>query len=171
MNMRAESLMTAERLRELLHYDPETGVFTWRKSASNRVAVGMVAGTLSKRGYVCIAVDGKTYKAHRLAFLWMTGCFPKRLVDHEDRNTSNNRWKNLRDATYSQNISNAKVYRTNTTGVKGVERWRGSGGNWRACIRINGKRKHLGFFHDFDLAVEFRQLVAEMVFGEFARHA
>ncbi|WP_088504320.1 HNH endonuclease [Burkholderia ubonensis] len=168
--MTEASVLTAERLRELLDYDPDSGLFTRRVVVCNGTKVGEIAGSLNDRGYVCISVDGRTYKAHRLAFLWMTGSFPVYEVDHEDLNRSNNRWKNLRSATHSQNISNAKKYSTNTSGEKGVESWHGRGGQWRAVIRINGKRKHLGYFDDFELAVEFRRLAADMIFGDFARH-
>jgi|SRR5262249_13953776 len=89
-------LVTAERLREVLSYDPETGTFTWRVSGGGRRTSG-VAGHHDRawKGYVCIAVDGRKYRAQRLAFLYMTGDWPPAQIDHINGDTSDNRWANL----------------------------------------------------------------------------
>lgn len=162
-------MLTAERLRELLDYDPETGIFTWRKTLSNRAVAGKVAGSPNGKGYIRITLDRRRYVAHRLAHLWMTGAFPVYDLDHENTIRSDNKWKNLRHATRAQNIANAKTFCTSRSGVKGVF-WSGRDQNWRATICINGRNKHLGSFDDIGLAAEFRRLAADMVFGEFARH-
>ena len=98
--------LTQARLKELLHYDPETGTFTWRLRRGP-AAPGASAGTLHRRtGYLVIKVDGRQYLAHRLAFLYMTGQWPPDDTDHINRMKTDNRWRNLRAATRSQNVGN-----------------------------------------------------------------
>lgn len=103
--------LTQEIVRELLDYNPETGVFTWRPrdrkwfntdriwNSWNAKLAGKPAGTPHRSGYIWIGLNGKLLAAHRLAFLWMAGAWPTRQVDHRDRDRANNRWTNLRDAT------------------------------------------------------------------------
>ena len=113
-------MLTVERLRELLHYNPETGVFTYRVTRKG-VSKGKVAGWHGKtdsRRRICL--DGKTYLASRLAFLYMTGCWPKNEADHIDTNPTNDQWSNLRDATRVENCRNKSHYKNSKTGVKGV---------------------------------------------------
>jgi hypothetical protein len=98
-------MMNANRLRALVAYNPETGLFTSRVKR-HLVSVGQTLGGLDAKGYVRIKLDGKFYKAHRLAFLYVTGEWPSDDVDHEDRNKSNNRWGNIRDAGKSVNGMN-----------------------------------------------------------------
>lgn len=135
-------MISQDRLKELLHYDPETGEFTWAMPGKNRV-VGRVAGTLS-RGYIRIRVDIQRYSAHRLAFLWMEGRWPEDEVDHIDGEKTNNRWANLRDASRAENMQNERKARTSSsTGILGVSLFRGK---FAASIKTDGKKKHLGFF-------------------------
>jgi hypothetical protein len=137
--------LTAERLRQVLHYDPETGFFTWRERISIRIMPGNVAGALGKRGYLIVGIDGRHHYAHRLAWLYMTGSWPARQIDHEDRVRINNRWNNLRLATPAQNAHNASARRNNTSGVPGVS-WDKRRGCWIAKICINRKQLYLGSF-------------------------
>lgn len=104
--------LTQERLKSVLHYDQDTGLFTWsvdmktgRGNGRIHVKAGSKAGT-PDRGYIRIGVDGTRYWAHRLAFLWMTGSFPQLHVDHMDGNHSNNKWGNLRDVSPMVNMQN-----------------------------------------------------------------
>jgi hypothetical protein len=101
-------MLTAERLRELLDYDPETGRFIWRKDhpTAKHIKAGSVAGTKNGRGYWVIGVAGAKYVAHRLAWLYVTGEWPAHLVDHENGDRLDNRFANLREATDSQNNFN-----------------------------------------------------------------
>jgi len=142
--------MTQEELKTLLRYDPETGEFFWIHARGNLKA-GALAGTSDKQGYRVIVINGKCHKAHRLAFLYMKGEFPPDMVDHINRNTGDNRWENLREATRSQNCQNKKA--------KGIHRMKRNG-KWMAYIKLNGKLKHLGYFHTKDEAKSVR-LAAE----------
>lgn len=157
--------LTQERLKELLHYDPETGVFTWRVDRSN-VREGTVAGGVGQRGYVKLSVDGVSYPAHRLAFLYMTAEFPK-FVDHRDRVTSNNAWANLRGCTHSQNICNTVSRSYNTSGYKGVA-WHKASGKYRARIMENGISYHLGVFACPREAAHAYNCAAIQLHGDFA---
>jgi|ERR1700720_213694 len=115
--------LTVERLRERLSYDPESGIFTWRVAvgcARCRRKPGDLAGRLLDRGYRQIKIEGRQYLAHRLAVHYMTGAWPEHEVDHRDLDKSNNRWDNLRAATSSQNKSNTRRQRNNTSGFKAL---------------------------------------------------
>lgn len=162
--------LTAERLREVLHYDPETGVFTWLVKTSNRVHVGRVAGTSHKIGYRMIAIDGHLYYAHRLTWFYMTGKWPNAALDHGNLDKDDNRFANLREATMSQNLANTRARSDNTSGLKGVG-WDERRGKWMARITTRGKRRHLGRF-DCPAAAHLAYVVAaHKHFGEFARSA
>ena len=116
--------LTRARLRELFHYDPETGLFTRLITTSSRARAGMVAGSLHGEGYLSIRIDGRLYLSHHLAWFYMTGRWPRRIIDHEDTDGTNNRWVNLRKANKSGNGANARLSRANTSGFKGVSRGR-----------------------------------------------
>jgi len=98
--------LTQERLKELLHYDPETGEFTWQVDRGLNVKAGDAAGYTGAAGYRVIGVLGKNRRAHRVAFLYMTGDWPDYQVDHKDGDRLNNRWANLRACTSAQNMQN-----------------------------------------------------------------
>jgi HNH endonuclease len=161
-------ILTAERLREVLDYNPETGVFTWKMSHGNGVKAGNVAGRNAGRGYRQISVDKKLYGEHRLAFLFMTGEFPPQFVDHIDCDPSNNRWRNLRSATLSQNGANRRLNTNNKVGLKGVKFNRGK---FVATIKKDGKMTHLGRFATADAAHKAYNNAATETFGQFARVA
>ncbi|MGA2636601.1 HNH endonuclease signature motif containing protein [Methylocella sp.] len=112
------SKITAESVRELFDYEPESGLLT-RLVAAGKARIGDIAGTLTKDGYIQLKIDYQCYKAHRVIFLMMTGRWPDPEVDHIDRNPSNNAWINLREATESQNGAN-RCARPNNTGFPGV---------------------------------------------------
>lgn len=138
--------ITAQRLRDLLAYCPETGVFTNRVTRGARAIVGAVAGSRGAVGYVEIRVDRVLYYAHRLAWLYMTGEWPSEVIDHRDADRANNRWSNLRSVTRGVNQENRRVAaRTNKSGFLGVAVDKRRGGH-RATIVVRGKQKHIGSF-------------------------
>lgn len=161
--------LTAEKLRELLHYNQRTGVFTWKVSCRG-IQAGSVAGcvAIKKDGhqYVVIRIN-KLYYAHRLAYMWMTGQFPIKLVDHKDGNGTNNRWKNIRPASSRQNSHNSKISSTNTSGFKGVHP--NGSGLWVAQIKIDGRTKTLGTFDTAEEAARAYDFEAAACHGKFAR--
>lgn len=161
-------MLTAERLKQVLHYDPDTGIFTWLVS-SGRVSRGTSAGT-NKDGYINISVDRRLYRAHRLAWLYMTGQWPNELLDHKDLNRSNNRWDNIRAANSFGNSCNSPKPSNNTSGYKGV-RWYKANERWSAQIQINRKSVHLGYFDRAEEAHAAYCTAANELFGEFARVA
>jgi hypothetical protein len=144
----ATEILTQARLKELLHYDPETGCFVWRVARSARAKAGTVAGSLW-RGYVNISVDAKIYTAHRLAWLYVTGAWPTNVIDHINRFRSDNRWCNLRLSTQTLNAQNARLRRDNQSGAKGVS-WHEGNRKWRARIQADKKQLFLGWFSTFE---------------------
>ena len=157
------NLISIQRLKELLNYDPDTGEFTWRVGKRGLYA-GDIAGCIAKHHYRVIRLDNKLYYAHRLAFFWSTGRWPK-YVDHKNRCTLDNRFSNLREASMSENLMNARRPRNNTTGYKGV--WFDKNvGRYRA--EVSGD--HIpGFFVTAKEAHEAYMVEAKKRFGEFAR--
>jgi hypothetical protein len=161
--------LTQERLKELLSYDPLTGVFLWRGGQKKTVS-GQVAGTVDKDGYIIICADQKLYRAHRLAWLWMTGEWPKGQIDHEDLDKRNNRFSNLRDATKSQNMRNLKCRSTSTTGLKGVQ-FDARRNLYYANITTEGRKTWLGYHATAELAAAAYRAAAAEQHQEFARVA
>lgn len=138
--------LTAERVRELLHYDPATGVFTWKvKTNKSRNSVGKVAGVADRKtGYVLVGIDYQHIRAHRLAWLYMTGSMPANEIDHINTNKSDNGWANLREATTQTNGQNKrKANKNSIVGLLGVSPHRG---RYMARIKVDGKHKYLGTF-------------------------
>ena len=166
----ASDLITAERLRALLHYDPETGVFTWRVSRHHPRA-GVEAGYRRSDGYMEIRLDGRGsrhYRMSRLAWLYVTGEWPAAEIDHIDGVRANNRWSNLREATPSQNRWNGKTPKHNTSGFKGVS-WHRHRGKWVANINAHRKRQFLGEFDTPWQAYQAYLKRAAELHGEYAR--
>ena len=158
--------LTANQARELLTYDPDTGSFFWAATRNNRTRKGQEAGSLSDEGYVCVKVGGRSYKAHRLAWLMSYGEWPAEQIDHIDHCRSNNRLENLRQVTHVDNHRNKSLRVVNTSGVTGVH-W--SKGYWIARIGVFGKRVHLGQFRSLDAAAAARK-EAEAANGFHANH-
>ncbi len=143
--------LPAERLRELLNYDPKTGIFTWRIDRRAKARPGSLAGTITPSGYRNIWTDGYNYRAHRLAWLYVYGKWPAGQIDHINRVRSDNRIANLRIVTHAQNMENRKVQRNNTSGYTGVYPDR-DGRRFSARISSNGKWLYLGHFKTAELA-------------------
>lgn len=138
--------LTIERLKIVLNYNAETGLFTWLVSNSNRAKVGSVAGNKIPVGYIIIRIDGINHYAHRLAWFYMTGEWPKEQVDHKNTIKDDNRWVNLREATHAENQRNKNFLKNNKLKVKGVRKFRDK---YRAEIWSNGKNISLGTFLTF----------------------
>lgn len=161
-------MLTAERLREKLSYDPETGLFTrlikYKRRSKHRP---QAVGRLSQQGYVEINVDQKRYKAHRLAWLYMTGAWPIKSIDHRDQVKDNNRWANLREATKAQNMQNCGVISSNTSGVRGVY-WNKAAKKWQAYIKVDKQYTYLGLHETIESAAICRRAAELKLHKEFA---
>lgn len=166
-------MITQEELKTVVNYDPDSGDFTWLLKNSIRVKVGGIAGSVvenkkSKKSYRYITISYGRYRAHRLAWLYMTGEFPKGEIDHINHNGVDNRWCNLRDVTKLENLKNMSAYSNNTSGVAGIY-WHKLREKWMAGIKLNGKSKCLGYFDSFFDAVCVRKS-AEKIYGFHKNH-
>lgn len=157
--------MTAKELRQFLDYDPETGIFTRKKTLSNNTpkTVGGPDGDYWK-----ISVCGRRVRAHRLAWLWMTGEWPKGVIDHRDGDGRNNCWSNLRDVSQRENMLNQKRRSTNKSGVMGVT-WSKTEARWIAQIMAEGRNLRLGSFKSKADAIRVRK-TAERRLGFHPNH-
>ena len=142
----ADSCLTAERLRSLVHYSETLGLFTRLVDVRKYKAGTAAKGTLS-HGYVRVSVGGRSYAAHRLAWLWMTGNWPKQDIDHIDGDRANNRWANLRDVSRSMNLENMHQAKSHnkSTGLLGAH-LHPQTGNYTSRIQVRGKDVYLGSF-------------------------
>ena len=168
-----DSDVSPERVREILDYDPQTGRFRWKRREENGAwwngrYAGTVAGGCDSKGYRRIAIDNRGHRAHRLAWVWVTGRWPDREVDHIDGNRANNAWANLRLASTAQNRANSRVHKDNVAGMKGVSRYLNYT-LWRARIYVRGKDIALGYFKSPEEAQAAYQAAALKYNGEFAR--
>lgn len=144
----AHASLTAATLRERLNYDPDTGKFTWRVAVYNGLPKpGTEAGSLDARGYVVCKIEGRRCQAHRLAWLYMYGEWPKQQIDHINRDPADNRIANLREASAKENHQNMAPTVKNKSGFIGVS-WNARQRKWLAHIKTDGKTKHLGCFDD-----------------------
>ena len=157
--------LTAEYLRSVLHYDPVSGIFTWKISNSNRVKVGDVAGSLDGGGYLRIRVCSRLYQAHRLAWLHTCGNWPEDQIDHTNRIRTDNRIDNLREVTNKQNQQNKSKSSLNTSGYQGVH-WYKQSSKWQALIMHNQKRIHLGYFSILEEAISARKAAEKLYWSD-----
>jgi hypothetical protein len=167
--------LTAERARQLLHYDPESGKLFWRADVYTGKPKrlfrqsGSEAGTAKDGHYVIVCIDYTDFFGHRLAWLIQTGEWPERELDHIDMDRRNNRWVNLREATGNQNRANSKGRAR--SGFKGVTTHKYSPGSFMAQITVNGANKYLGSYRTPEEAHAAYCRAARLFFGEFARSA
>lgn len=159
--------LTQARLKELLHYNPRTGQFTWLQNRG-RVSIGTIAGTPDKDGYILIRVDYIKYKAHRLVFLYMTGKMPREEVDHVEHNPADNRLSKLQETTRIKNCRNVSIQSRNKSGVTGVF-WSDRLNKWCARIRVNREDFWLGVFTQKQKAIKARR-AAERRYGFHPNH-
>ena len=150
--------ITLQTLKELLDYNPETGIFTWKVKRWRELAGQEVKGSPDKGGYKTIKLFQKRYKLHRLAWFYVYGCWPQNCIDHIDGNVINNKITNLRDVTKQQNCQNIrKANKSNKfSKVLGVHLYTDKRWNitkkWVARIGINGKTKTIGYFDSIEKA-------------------
>jgi len=168
-------MITQQELKSHLDYDPQTGVFYWRPREGvrrewNTRYAGTVAGYRAGSSYRQISLKGKSYYAHRLAWMYVYGCFPKEAIDHVNCDKDDNRIENLREATPRQNNGNMPLRKDNTSGYKGVY-WNKQRRAWQVTIHYKGKSKYLGLFADIDAARGAYLEAARDRFGSFARAA
>lgn len=145
------NILTAEFVRSAIHYDPATGIITWRSRddvlprVNKRFAGKRAAIPLGPDCYPLIRLKGRLYGAHRIIWLYVTGKWPEREIDHRDCDKGNNIWTNLREATPTENKGNQKRRVDNTTGLKGVC-YRPKRKKWTAQIKDGPKIRYLGIF-------------------------
>lgn len=149
-------MITRERLKQLLQYNKDTGVFT-------SLVKNKTVGSLTDKGYVRLNLDKHLYMAHRIAWFYMTGEFPSVEIDHIDGDRSNNEWSNLRCATRKQNMENTALFCTSTSGHRGVT-WYKRNGKWGATAFHNGKRHFAGLYASADEAAQAAKKLRDELF-------
>lgn len=148
--------ITQERLRELLTYDSDTGVFKHKKTRKG-AREGSIAGSDNGKRQIRISLDGRLYLAHKLAWLYVHGIYPDDEIDHINRVRNDNRICNLRIAKHFENMQNFPVPKSNTSGFIGVS-FNKNSGKWEAYIRTKGRKIYLGKFDSIHDAVEARKI-------------
>lgn len=158
--------MNQQILKELLNYNPDTGVFTWAND-SKRVKTGTKAGTITNQGYVRIKILDKVYMAHRLAWLYVYGVMPSEQIDHINHDKADNRIENLREATNQQNQFNKPKSKYSKSNYKGISFHKRSN-KWLAQININKVNTYLGIFDTEEEAALAYQNKSKEIHKEFA---
>lgn len=153
--------LTQSRLKQLLNYDQDTGVFRWRithgRMNAGDVAGGIRAGNAGDGGgYRCIRIDRAIYYGSRLAFLYMEGSFPNNHMDHINHNRSDNRWLNLREVTRKENSKNQSIPSNNKSGVMGVS-WYKRYNKYVVHINVGGRKKFIGYYETLNKAKTARK--------------
>lgn len=145
----AKADLTAARLREVLHYEPATGIFTWARPTGRRTKPGDIAGSAEGRGYWAIRIETERYKAHRLAWLYQYGEWPQGDLDHINGDRCDNRITNLREASRSTNIQNLRTAKShNRSGFLGVilDLSKKTSKRYTARIVYGGRQHSLGYY-------------------------
>ena len=160
--------LTQERLREVLDYNPNTGVFIWKVATANAIKVGSVAGATEGSGYTQIQIDTCLYHAKRLAWLYVFGRWPNDQIDHINGDRQDDRIANLRDVSVAENNMNQRIPSNNTSGVMGVS-WRECRKKWHAQIGHKKKKIFLGYYKTLSEAISARK-AAERQYGFHMNH-
>ena len=142
-----EQIMDQTTVKKLFDYDPTTGQLTRRERLGRRSKLGEIVGHADTDGYLQTSINYKIYRVHRLIWMWVHGVWPACELDHVDRNNTNNRITNLREATTQINLHNKSTYKNNWSGTPGVQ-WYAPTCKWVVKISAGGKRIHLGYFRD-----------------------
>jgi HNH endonuclease/AP2 domain len=159
-------MLTIEELREIIAYDPDTGLLTWKRKTGDKVVVGSVAGCLNPKGYIRLMVNKHWMLAHRAAWAIYHGEWPARQIDHINGDKSDNRLVNLRQATPSQNGHNRGPQINNLSGYKGVHR---RGSRWAAQIKVGGRHIRLGTWPTAEEAAAAYDTAVRLFVGEFGK--
>ena len=161
-------LPSLEVIHDLFTYDPETGNLYNKKSRMGATA-GKIAGTRESEGYRSVSINMRRYRVHRIIYMMVHGVDPgRREIDHINGDTEDNRPENLRLATHSENRRNTGALSNNKIGLRGVN-WHKARKRYRACISIDGKQRHIGYFvSPIDAAKTYDQ-AARTHFGDYAR--
>ena len=167
INKHKENLLTSERLKELLHYDPSTGLFIRKTKVTGSVNIGDIAGH-GVHGYIVIEINSMPYRAHRLAWLYVYDVWPKEYIDHVNHIRDDNRITNLREVTRTLNQRNRTKRKDNKSGMTGVYPY-GVSGKWGVNIGDDGKQVYLGCFFDKFEAICCRKS-AENKYGYHENH-
>jgi len=165
--LQCDAAKLLEDLRAVLNYDPQTGIFSWRKQTGQRGRIGQAAGSKTDEGYIAIKLNARTHKAHRLAWLLHYGALPKENIDHINRVKDDNRIANLRLASNAENCRNSTKRVTNKSGYKGVC-WHKNKKRWRAQICHNYNVLWIGDFNTPEAAHNAYQKKALELQGAFA---
>jgi hypothetical protein len=158
----ASPSLTQSQLKELLHYDPDTGIFTNLVTRNRGALIGNQAGYLAPKGYVIISIKRIKYQAHRLAWFYVYGVWPIKQLDHINRIKNDNCIFNLREATISQNHQNIQLQSNNTSGCKGVS-WRKDINKWYVRIYLNREQITIGYFKFLSDAIAARKQAEEQL--------
>lgn len=160
-----KSPLTAERVRELFQYEPETGLLTWLVKPAHWVKVGDAAGWDNGNGYLRVSVFSEKFYVHDLAWLWMTGGWPEPQCDHIDADRKNNRWANLRVATLQENRRNHGKGWGNSSGLKWITKHHGG---WQWVVRA--EKTALRGWSMSPVAAHLQAVVAaDQLHGSFSR--
>jgi len=161
--------LTLADFKSLLKYDPDSGSFTWlvSRGGAHPRAIGDEAGTICK-GYTTISIFKKKIAAHRLAWFFVNGKWPSSVLDHINRDKTDNRIANLREASVSQNGFNSVSHKDSVSGIKGVS-WHAVANKWQVKLRANGKTHYLGLYADKNDASSAYNTAAIKFHGDFAK--
>lgn len=163
-------MLTQERIKQVLHYEADTGQLIWKINKGSRGKAGKEAGSINPdTGYRVVMVDEQKMFAHRMIFLYMTSELPPCDIDHINGDRADNRWSNLRLCSRSENLQNKKNQRNNSSGVKGVY-WHKATGKWVGQIKADGIRHSIGYFETLNDAKSAMKEARARLHGEFARH-
>ena len=160
-------MITQDELKSQLDYDKETGVFTWKVRNSNRVKIGQVAGNAHNCGYIELQVLGEKHLAHRLAWLYVHGEYPK-IIDHINGNRSDNRICNLRNVGYKENTYNSKLRKDNKSGVKCVS-FNIKLKKYEVRIFHDGKLQNYGYYENLEDAKKVADEKRKEIYGVYFR--
>ena len=170
--------LTRDRLLEVLKYFPDTGMFIWVKPTSSSIQMGDIIDSKGSAGYIRVMIDNRRYLVHRLAFLYMGEAIPE-YVDHINNIIDDNRWCNLRKATYNENNFNRVINKNSTTNVKGISFRKQYGEHgYIARVQVHGKRYNKWFSVStygteeltLEAATAYVRALREELHGDYVNH-